>query len=136
MYRAAYLCGHLKPVNLYKRLTALFFLLAFVSQCFSRTLIVADYYANTSAYSKKCENKARPKMHCNGKCQMMKKLKMEEEKEAKDNDRKAENKVEVLSSKSFFPVIAFPKIEIRTAYPVFYSPYLACRNADIFHPPQ
>lgn len=81
-------------------------MLAFALQTFSRTFVVFDYFANTKAYTKKCENKARPKMHCNGKCQMMKKLKQEEKKDEQNPERKAENKNEfVLSSKSFYPTL-------------------------------
>ena len=41
-------------------------------------------------------------MHCNGKCQMMKKLKEQEKKDQQVPERKQENKTEPLSSKSFF----------------------------------
>jgi hypothetical protein len=33
---------------------------------------------NLEAYKKACVNKAKPMMHCNGKCQMLKKLKKQE----------------------------------------------------------
>ena len=61
-----------------------------------------NYYTNTAAYAKNCINKARPKLHCNGKCQMMKKMQQEEKKDQQNPERKAENKAEVLSSKSYF----------------------------------
>ena len=32
-----------------------------------------NYYTNTAAFAKNCVNKAKPKLHYNGKCQMMKK---------------------------------------------------------------
>lgn len=45
-------------------------------------------------------------MHCNGKCQMMKKLKQEEKKDQQNPERKSENKNEIaLSSRSFFPAL-------------------------------
>lgn len=67
---------------------------------------MADYYTNTSKYAKNCVNKAKPKMHCNGKCQMMKKLQEEEKKDQEKPERKGENKGEViLSSKSFFAIV-------------------------------
>jgi hypothetical protein len=40
---------------------------------------MADYLVNMESYKKACINKARPKMHCNGKCQMLKNLKKQEE---------------------------------------------------------
>lgn len=69
-----------------------------------------DYFTNTGAYAKNCENKARPAMHCNGKCQMMKKLKQEDKKDAENSERKAENKNEVITmqqitEQAFYPVM-------------------------------
>ena len=51
----------------YLKYTGFILLLAFVAQTFSKTFIVAGYYANTAAYAKNCENKAKTKMNCNGK---------------------------------------------------------------------
>jgi len=86
-----------------KLITATVFLLAFASQTFYKAFIVFDYAANTKAYARNCVNKSRPKMHCNGKCQMMKKLQEEERKDAQNAERKSENKNEnILSSRSFF----------------------------------
>ncbi len=45
----------------YLKYTGVILLLAFVAQTFSKTFIVAGYYANTAAYAKNCENKAKPK---------------------------------------------------------------------------
>jgi hypothetical protein len=82
--------------------------LAFASQTFNKAIIVLDYNTNTKSYAANCENKAKPKMHCNGKCQMMKKLKEEEKKDQQNPERKSENKNEfVLSSRSFYPALEF-----------------------------
>jgi len=85
-----------------KQLTAIFLIVAFTVQTFSSGFVVLDYYSNTASFAQNCENKARPKMHCNGKCQMMKKLKQEEKQDQQNPERKSENKIGVLSSKSFF----------------------------------
>ncbi|MFT3979304.1 MAG: hypothetical protein QM687_02465 [Ferruginibacter sp.] len=119
-----------------RQITALMLLLAFALQTFNKAFIMVDYYANTGAYAKNCENKAKPKLHCNGKCQMMKKLKEEEKKEQQNPERKAENKNEiVLSSRSFFPVLS-PANNIVS--PVF-TGYTTARETkmprNIFHPP-
>ncbi|KAA5534906.1 hypothetical protein F0919_09910 [Taibaiella lutea] len=50
----------------------------------SRGIILLSYYTNKQAYERYCVNKARPQMHCDGKCQLGKKLKAEEEKDKKD----------------------------------------------------
>jgi hypothetical protein len=96
-----------------------------------------DYYLNTAAYAKNCINKARPKMHCNGKCQAMKKIQEEEKKEQQDAQRKAEGKMQqVLSSKSFFlqieplSIIIIKAANSEKAYPTRDMSYA------FFHPPQ
>jgi len=117
-------------------LIALTLLAAFAVQTFSKAVIVFDYYANTAAFARKCENKAIPKMHCNGKCQMMKKLKEEEKKDGQNPERKSENKVETISSRSFFATGHFPPA---AAISQRYSSAAALRPVDraygIFHPP-
>ena len=109
---------------------------AFSAQVFSQATIVMDYYANTTAYSQKCENKARPQMHCKGKCQMMKKLKEEEKKEQQTPGRKAEQKNEVLSSKSFYTHLPIEKTHISSRYSLFHLITLPTTiPGSIFHPP-
>lgn len=76
-------------------------------------------------------------MHCNGKCQAMKKIREEERKEQQNNERGSEYKVQqVLSSKSFFypviiPVRSSVKIMAHNNFDIPEGPYSA-----IFHPPQ
>ena len=79
------------------KISALILLLAFSFQCFNKAFIVVDYYSNTATYAKECINKSRPKMHCNGRCQMMKKLKADEKKDADNPERKQENKNDIFS---------------------------------------
>jgi len=68
-----------------------------MAQSFDRVLIVADYFARSSAYAKNCENKKKPQMRCQGKCQMMKKLEQQEKDNQSYPERKLENKQEVLA---------------------------------------
>lgn len=91
---------------MFRRLTVILLLTAFVAQTFTGSLIQLDYFLNTGAYAKNCINKARPKMHCNGNCQVMKKIREEEKKEQENTDRKYDSKIPVLSSRSFFPAVA------------------------------
>lgn len=122
-----------------KKLTAIVFLLAFALQTFSSSVIVFDYYSNIKKYAANCENKTRPKMHCNGKCQMMKKLKQEEKKDQENPERKSENKNEVLlSSKSFFASLILPALQVKPIkkYHEIFNAISTDRSLDIFHPPQ
>lgn len=108
-------------------------------QYFSKSMLIADYYSNTAGYAKNCENKARPKLQCNGKCQLMKKLNAEEKKDQDNPERKAENKNEwfVFYRASFanapkpIIIITSNKISIRHL-----NDHCADRSLDIFHPPQ
>lgn len=121
---------------LIKQVIASIFLLAFAMQTFNKSFVVYDYLKNTTSYAKNCENKAKPKMHCNGKCQMMKKLQQEEKKDQQDPDRKGENKLNVLSSKSFFTTVPFYRTKfVKREYPTFQSPKETKRSFEVFHPP-
>lgn len=120
-----------------KQITAAILLLLFFAGSFSKSLIVADYFVNTSDYSKDCINKARPMMHCNGKCQMMKKLKEEEKKESENTEKKSNLQNEVISSKSFFTsTIAFTEQVLYTpTAPIFNDNDTVSMPRTFFHPP-
>lgn len=116
--------------------TVIFLLLAFMAQTFTQAFFVFDYYLNKTGYAKQCENKARPKMHCNGKCQMAKKLNAAERNEKQNGERKAENKSEtVLSSKSFYPALHFAVALPANYYPPHDNGNTAIRPRTHFHPP-
>lgn len=56
-----------------------------LSQTFSKWAVVLEYHLNKEFIAQKlCINKAKPKLNCGGKCQMMKKL-AEEEKQDPSN---------------------------------------------------
>lgn len=121
---------------MFRQIAAIFLFVAFAAQIFDRGLIVLDYYANTSSFAKNCENKARPMMHCNGKCQMMKKLKEEEKKEQQNPERRSENKNEVISSKSFFATISFQRPVDRQIFSSHINASIQEGfSSDIFQPP-
>ena len=53
-------------------------------QTFSRELLVVDFALNQAAITARfCVNKARPALHCDGKCYFAKKPKQQEERESK-----------------------------------------------------
>ena len=121
---------------MFKQLTAILLLLAFSAQTFSSPFILLDYYVNTAAYARKCVNRAKPKLHCNGKCQVMKKMKDEEKKDQQNTGRKSEGKVLVLSSCSSFCSIAPLKFIVlkRTGFEKTYP--LSDISYSFFHPPK
>ena len=122
---------------MFKAIAAIFLITAFIAQTFSGGLVMLNYYANTAAFAKNCENKAKPKMHCNGKCQMMKKLKQQEKQDQQNPEKKSDIKIQIFSSKSFycisveaFAIAVFKATPIEKNYPVKDISY------SFFHPPQ
>ncbi len=125
-----------KKPALLKQITAFLFIAAFAAQTFNKAFVVVDYFANTRAYAKNCENKARPQLHCNGKCQMMKKLKQEEKKDEQNPERKVETKNEyVLSSKSFYPGFTYFTSSQKDIFPLLISSKEIKMPRSLFHPP-
>jgi hypothetical protein len=118
------------------KIAALIFLLAFAAQTFSRAIVFVDFYMNQSYIAaRKCENRSRPMLHCNGKCQLAKKLKQQEKKDEQNPGRKAENKNEVISSRSFFAGCPASPLPASSAYkPVPGKPPVD-QSFSIFHPP-
>jgi hypothetical protein len=124
--------------TLYGRLIVLLFLASFLAQTYSRFFIIADYYANTAKYAALCENKAILNMHCNGKCQLMKKLKQDEKDQQENQERAVDNKNEVVFFTPSSFTLAEPVIDLSPAEKSnlqSYGPSLL-RYTDIFHPPK
>ena len=85
-----------------------------------------------------CVNKARPKIHCNGKCQMMKKLQQEDKKDQQYPEQRKENKHEIIFSNSFYPTLEIPAVicDSTNKKAKYISSAIIDRSSDIFHPPQ
>lgn len=103
---------------------------------FSRSLVLANYLVNLESYKKACVNKAKPMLHCNGKCQMFKKIKKQEGESDTNTPAPRFNQQDlILSSKSFYPTIEF----LRTHQNIIFYTYNSSLNSNyqssIFHPP-
>ena len=124
---------------IYKQTFSLVILTALFVQTFDRDFVVADYYTNTEVYAKYCVNKSRPLLHCNGKCQMFKKLKEEDKKDNQNPERKSEIKNDLTLSANSFPQILIP---LPVVIDITEKSIAACegeflkRSYAIFHPPQ
>lgn len=116
------------------KLLAVVLFSAFAIQVFQGNLLILDYYTNTSSFSKFCENKSRPQLHCNGKCILMKKI----AEKAKDNEQRTEQKknaVQVLFSESYFAGIPghhFINFEYNPQRETFIIPGF---EREVLHPP-
>ena len=108
-------------------------------QTFSREVLVVDFALNRATITARfCVNKARPQLHCDGKCYFAKKLKQQEERE-----NRAPN---VLKEKLEMLPVAFaalvPPAPMRWATPPMgYGPYqastmLASPLQGVFQPPR
>lgn len=99
--------------------------------------MILNYYTNTEAYAKNCVNKAKPKLHCNGKCQMMKKMQAEEKKDQEAPERRAETKLEVVSVNAFFYNLECSYKSILTkATAIVKDGAIIDISYAFFHPPQ
>jgi hypothetical protein len=124
---------------LFRRTAAFLLLLVFFAQAFSRYFLVADYYVNTSAYIESCINKDRPWMHCNGRCQLCKKLHRQAGAEDKQSPerRSGNNGDEPLYSTAHFSdfnalyVVALTNLR----YPQLSAGKPVGMPRDLFHPP-
>jgi hypothetical protein len=118
---------------------ATIFILLLLTQTFSKWLIVIDYAINKEYIAKNlCENKSKPLLHCNGKCQMAKKIAAEE------NQNNKQSSGVSFAKASFSEVIVNNILEI-TPEPVYSTStnlkviYIfnlpSPLPSSIFHPP-
>ncbi len=107
-----------------------------MAQTFSGGFVMINYYTNPAAFAKNCINKAKPKTHCNGKCQMMKKMQEEEKKEQENTEHTFKVEPAVVCTGSIFCSSTIPLINIikPTLYDIDYS--IKSFPSDVFHPPQ
>ena len=97
---------------------------------------MADYMVNLEAYKKSCINKAKPKLNCNGKCQMLKKMKTQQSETDTNEPAPKFNQLEVvLSSKSFFPSIQVASTTNISTFYTYNDDFSSNYIGTIFHPP-
>jgi hypothetical protein len=110
-----------------------------LTQTFSKWMVVLEYSLNKEFIAQKlCENKAKPKLHCNGKCQMMKRL-AEEEKQNSSSTTNHTFKInipEVLFSNNTdqltIPSLSLSASSYNEEPPVFIH---NAPSSPVFHPP-
>jgi hypothetical protein len=120
-----------------KKLSVILFLFVMVAQTFSGYVLKADYFINISSYIEKCINRDKPKLKCNGQCQLAKKMQ-----EADDNDEgsgsvNAEVFTLILSSRSYPPQLRFNIDPVETLWVILNTNNIQQGHfRDIFQPPQ
>jgi len=119
-----------------KQAFAILVFLAFVIQSNNRLLLMMDYSIRVEDYAAHCENKNRPGVHCNGKCQLDKKLQQEDHKDKQNPERKSENKNEYCDLHHIFSVPAFTTFHTNSLIPFRFSEGKELKHsAFVFHPP-
>jgi hypothetical protein len=106
----------------------------FTLQTFNSAIILLDYTINTKSYAVNCENKAHPQMHCNGKCQLMKKLQQQEKKDRQVPVRKLLNNIFIFS-RSYSGFLTFFFEAIKNKYLFFSESGINDMPHKCFHPP-
>jgi hypothetical protein len=108
-----------------------------LAQSFGKCFVVIEYNLNKDFIAKNlCVNKARPKMHCNGKCQMMKKLAEEENQNSTNNNSSKIRLQELVFSAEMNtpvpPAVSYITLSYSEVRPILkhISP-----TVSIFHPP-
>lgn len=119
-----------------QRIMVVFLLLTLMLQCFSKMIVVADFYANRDYIARNlCINRLRTAVHCGGRCQLDKRI-LAENKDNGDTEHKSESRFEVLSSKSFYLTSFFLfQPGVNRSYLVMAADGPVDQPADIFHPP-
>ena len=106
-------------------------------QISGKLLVLANYEINKEYIANNlCENKAKPKMHCDGKCHLAKELKKEEKKEqSQSNTIKEESGPQNFPEPfSFKPIPVSSQVAgINTIYTE--KPYSTVL-CSVFHPPR
>lgn len=118
------------------KIAAAILLVAFFGQTFDKAFYYLGYYIDNSDYAQNCVNISRPALDCEGKCQLMKKIREHEEKEHQSPERKLNHQVEVLSSKSFFAAAPLMISSGATRYALpTHSGLPIDMPSSFFHPP-
>lgn len=115
-----------------------FLLVLLLTQTFSQWLVVAEYNWNREFIARNlCINRERPKLHCNGRCQMMKRLAEEEKQDSAGSKHSSGIKVQeqVFSDRTDMP--AAPQLLLRRAgYNEYRLPWMTpSPGRSFFHPP-
>ncbi|WP_156522596.1 hypothetical protein [Arachidicoccus ginsenosidimutans] len=112
-------------------------MLTFFCQAFNRVVVYATFYANQNYIEHNlCENRDKPWMHCNGHCQLNKKLADDDKQNTQSPAQRAANEMSVLF---FAPVVFQPVIFYeKKATPLngYYTPIAPQTfTTSAFHPP-
>jgi hypothetical protein len=108
-------------------------------QTFSREVLVVDFTLNQATITARfCVNKARPQLHCDGKCYFAKQLKKQEERENKaPNSLKERLEMLPAAFRSLVPPMPVQWASAPVGYGCYRLAWVPANAArGVFHPPQ
>lgn len=112
----------------------LFFSMA--AQLFRGDFIILDYYTHQQAFSAACINKDKPQMHCNGKCQMYKKMQQNHRQEQNHPELAGSVKVVLYCMVDALHFSWPPKTKvIQEKFPQIEAALVQREPLSVFHPP-
>ncbi len=122
-----------------KRLLSFLLLCGILGQATIRTGFALHYQWNRAAYIKRCVNKDKPYLHCNGQCGFMKEIAAQEKSRNKE-PQLPENFSEIKDIQLFFESAAFPYVVMPTMMDIVALPDYRvfvpeAPIAEIFRPP-
>jgi hypothetical protein len=120
-----------------KKLVAIFAITGILLQTFNQVIIVASYYANKDYIAKNlCENRDKPKMHCDGKCCLKKKLAKEGKDQAPSpRNQKSEQSVNLFCADTKFEIAYFRPSPARSRFFSYDDGNTCAFHHSVFRPP-
>lgn len=117
-----------------------FFLLSLLLLQHSGRLVVLAWYELNHPYIVRnlCENRARPQLHCDGKCILAKKLKAAEEREKQQTSQLRQWLETPVFTSPTLPEFVFETVWSEpepTPRPAYHLPGYASPSSRFFHPP-
>jgi hypothetical protein len=109
-----------------------------LTQTFSKWLVMIDYNLNKDFIAKNlCVNRAKPKLHCNGKCQMMKRMAEEEKQNSSNTNNSIKFSIQdiVFSNEIYNPTLPLLNCKLLCYNEAPPIPKYDAPFASIFHPP-
>jgi len=122
-----------------KRIIAFLLLITLAYQCLGSMGVFVWFESNRSYIAKElCENRARPQMHCNGQCVLMKKLKALEEKSSdKSLPQNLKNETFLCVMQDWLIMPESLSIRLEHNYVAYYNTYYSFRHLkNNFRPPR
>lgn len=120
-----------------KQFIAIFFLVSVFLQTFRMNYKILYYHLNKGSFVQNCENRNKPVLKCNGKCQLSKQIQKQEQQDKEVPLNKTDHHEEVISSIHKPIQYSFEMTSINTLNnPSYKSGLVVKTSISVFHPPR